>query len=207
MWPWQKRSPFTSLDLPHKCFISHSYKDAKAREKLLALLPGGVEPFIFPPVVVPPEEMVSNDLIAAILACDGEIYLEGGASESSFWVAFERDYALRAGKPVFGYEPKTNRLHPDISAPLRLPVFLSHSHRDNEQVKRIQKIMADERYFDTWIDTAEVWPGSTKFTIMSDDGLLDRLHDGGYVVLCWSQEAAESLWVDADMQRVLREYR
>ena len=103
MWPWRKRSLFEEIGLPQKCFISHSYKDAGARERLLAQLPKGVEPFVFPPIVVFPEEMVSNKLLDAINACSGLIYLQGGASTQSFWVALERDYALRQRKPVFRY--------------------------------------------------------------------------------------------------------
>src|SRR5262249_34660759 len=101
MWRWRRRSPFTDLGLPHKCFISHSLQDTDARGRMLAHLPKSVEPFIFPPITLPPDRMVSTELITAILESDGLIYLKGGVSASSFWVAFERDYAQRAGKEVF----------------------------------------------------------------------------------------------------------
>src|SRR5690242_12395462 len=101
MWPWQERPPVESLGLPKKCFISHSFKDAEPRQELLAQLPRDVEPFVFPPIVVQPDQMVSDKLLDAIRACDGLIYLQGGASAQSFWVALERDYALRVGKSVY----------------------------------------------------------------------------------------------------------
>src|SRR5215469_17039559 len=98
MWPRRRRSRFADLNLPKKVFISHAYKDAGARKRLLRLLPRGVESFVFPAINVPPEQMVSENLLDAITVCDGLIYLEGGHSEESFWVALERDYALRLGK-------------------------------------------------------------------------------------------------------------
>ena len=39
-------------ELPHKCFVSHSYQDEAARVALLATLPPSVEPFIFPAITV-----------------------------------------------------------------------------------------------------------------------------------------------------------
>ncbi|MCI0713350.1 MAG: hypothetical protein L0154_24555 [Chloroflexi bacterium] len=70
---------------------------------MLELLPSEVEPYIFPPINASPLEFVSNSLIGAVLACDGMIYLNEGFSERSFWVAFERDYALRSQKNVYAY--------------------------------------------------------------------------------------------------------
>ena len=90
-----------STQLPPKCFISHAYADGIARDSLIKSLPSGVEAVVFPPITVQPDQFVSNRLIESLLSCDGLIYLAGGASDSSFWVAFERDYALRAGKQVF----------------------------------------------------------------------------------------------------------
>src|SRR5487761_2296297 len=147
MWPWRRRSSIDKLGLPRRCFISHSYKDADAREQLLALLPKNVEPFIFPPIVMPPEQMVSANLIDAILASDGLIYLEGGHSAESFWVAFERDYALRAKKRVFAFKLPTGKIREDTSPPMDLPVFTcSPSHSEVEMVP-ITGLLT-QRYFD-----------------------------------------------------------
>jgi len=104
--------------LPAKCFISHAYADAAARDALIERLPSGVTPFVFPSITVKPEEFVSDPLIDAVINCDGLIYLRGGASDRSFWVALERDYALRAGKKVFAFDMATGELTRDTGSPL-----------------------------------------------------------------------------------------
>lgn len=71
---------------PGKYFISHSYRDATVRDAMLHKLPEGVIPYIFPPIDVTPMEFVSNSLIGAILACDGMIYMNEGASARSLSV-------------------------------------------------------------------------------------------------------------------------
>lgn len=96
--------------LPAKCFISHAYADAAVRDALIERLPSGVTPFVFLPITVEPEAFVSDPLIDAVLDCDGMIYLRGGASDRSFWVALERDYALRVGKKVFAFDSATGEL-------------------------------------------------------------------------------------------------
>jgi hypothetical protein len=146
--------------LPRKCFVSHSYKDAETCERLLAKLPENVEPLLFPPIMVHPEELVSNDLISAILNCDGLIYLDGGNSARSFWVAFERDNAIRTGKLVFAANPDTLTVRPHTSAALDLPVFASHSHRDYDRIRRILDFMRHERFFDVWVDKQDLQSGS-----------------------------------------------
>ena len=194
MWPWRRRSTFESLHLPKKVFISHSYKDSEVRKQLLQFLPKNVEPYIFPPIVVSPEQMVSNNLIDAILACDGLIYLQGGSSSQSFWVAFERDYALRAGRPVFAYEPTTQTLCRDVSSPLELRAVISYSRRNRERILHTFKIMAEERFFDTWFDN-NIMEHGAKWVEGLGDAITQRLEAGGYAVAFWSAEAAQSRWV------------
>jgi hypothetical protein len=53
--------------LPAKCFISHAYADAVARDALIKRLPAGVTPFVFPPITFRPDEFVSEPLIEAEL--------------------------------------------------------------------------------------------------------------------------------------------
>jgi hypothetical protein len=67
--------------LPVNCFISHSYADAAVRDRLLGALPPELQPRVFPPKTVSPDEFVSNSLIQAILDSEGLIYLRGGASD------------------------------------------------------------------------------------------------------------------------------
>lgn len=65
------------VTLPRKCFISHAYLDAEVRDRLIATFPPHVEPFVFPPITVSPDRLVSTPLIEALLGCDGVIYLRG----------------------------------------------------------------------------------------------------------------------------------
>lgn len=117
-----------------KYFVSHSYKDAAVRDGFLKTLPPQVTPYIFPPISVSPLEFVSSTLIGAILACDALIYLKEGFSSRSFWVAFERDYALRTGKPVFFYTPSTDTLSEHRDPPLDLAIFPSFSRPQTKDV-------------------------------------------------------------------------
>jgi hypothetical protein len=64
-------SGLVNMSLPEKCFISHSYADAVARERLISSLPDGISPFVFPPIQAKPHEFVSKPLIEAILGCEG----------------------------------------------------------------------------------------------------------------------------------------
>jgi hypothetical protein len=101
--------------LPARCFISHSYKDLQARQRLLDSLPSTVQPVIFPAIEALSEKMLRYELIRALEQCDGLIYLEGGYSDTSIWVAFERDYARRAGKPVFAFDTLSGQLRADVT--------------------------------------------------------------------------------------------
>jgi hypothetical protein len=88
---------------PGRAFISYSYQDAAALTLLKSLLPRAVQPEPFPPIVVSPEEMVSNDLLEAIRRCRSLIYIDTPASRRSPWVTLERDYARRTGMPVYAF--------------------------------------------------------------------------------------------------------
>jgi hypothetical protein len=135
---------------PGKYFISHSYKDAEVRDHMLTLLPEDIEPFIFPPITVTPQEFVSSSLIQGILDCNGMIVFNEGSSAKSFWVAFERDYALRSNKNVFMYTPSENRFEFYPQSPLDLAVFLSYASSTNDKtiVDNILNFMRSERFFD-----------------------------------------------------------
>ena len=69
-----------TIKMPKKCFISHSYKDTEYVNLLLKMLPHMVKPIIFPPINVTPDQMVSNNLVKAILDCEGLVWLDGGFS-------------------------------------------------------------------------------------------------------------------------------
>jgi hypothetical protein len=184
--------------LPAKCFISHSYADAAARERLISMLPDSVSPFVFPPIQARPDEFVSTPLIEAILSCEGLIYLRGGASDESFWVAFERDYALRSGKAVFWYDISTSELSPCTDRALDLAVFPSYNHADGARVRQICQFLDKERNFDVWLDVEDIRPGSL-WTEEIQTGLAARLNRGGYVTVFWSDKARRSDCIEKEI--------
>jgi TIR domain len=189
-----------NVRLPKKCFISHAYADARACDRLIASLPSGIDARIFPPITVSPDQFVSNQLIQSLIECDGLIYLKGGASARSFWVAFERDYALRAGKQVFSADVDTCELARHSGGPLDLATFASYHRQDLPRVREIANFLKDERHFDLWLDVEDLQVGARwEETIRSS--LEDQLHRGGYVVVFWSRAAHSSQWVQAEIQR------
>lgn len=185
--------------LPAKCFISHAYADAAARDALLKRLPTGITPFVFPPITVRPEEFVSDPLIDAVLACDGLVYLRGGASDRSFWVALERDYALRSGKKVFAFDAATGELTRDPGGPLDLAAFASYQRRDAGQVRQIADFLKQKRHFDMWLDVADLSAGGDWQKEISSS-LSSRLARGGYAVIFWSRSAGNSEWVKHEIE-------
>jgi hypothetical protein len=91
-------------------FIAHAYEDKETRQFLLDSLPAWIEPLVFDPITVTPDEHVSDHLIAAIRDADGLIYLESPISMAAFWPAFERRFATRIGKTVLAFLPSERRL-------------------------------------------------------------------------------------------------
>ena len=191
------------VTLPKKCFISHSYVDAAVRDRLIATLPAGAQPIIFPPITVEPNQFVSNTLIRAILECDGLIYLNGGYSERSFWVAFERDYALRLGKQVFSADAKTLEIVPHSGRPLDLVAFASYQRQDAAQVREIADFLNRERHFDLWLDIQNLQAG-VDFAKEIEHSLEDRLNRGGYAVVFWSGNSSRSEYVNAEIEHAAK---
>lgn len=185
--------------LPTKCFMSCAYADAAARDQLIRRLPRNVEVVLFPPITVKPDQFVSDRLIGSLLDCDGLIYLRGGKSAQSFWVAFERDYALRAGKQVLAADPVTLDVVRDTGAPLDLAAFASYHRDDAPRVREIADYLIRERYFDFWLDVAGLKAGDDWQKEISES-LADRLKRGGYAVVFWSRIASESLWVRREIE-------
>lgn len=182
---------------PGKYFISHSYKDAAVRDSFLKTLPPQVTPYIFPPISVSPLEFVSSTLIGAILACDGMIYLNEGASAKSFWVAFERDYAVRIGKRVYGYTPSNQSIYLHEAPAMDLAVFASFAHRERPQIMPILDFMRKRRHFDVWIDTEQIRP-SEMWVNKLEQGISGTIERGGYVVSFWGQNVSEWMAREAE---------
>jgi hypothetical protein len=192
-----------TTQLPPKCFISHAYADAIARDGLIKSLPSSVEAVVFPPITVQPDQFVSNRLIESLLSCDGLIYLTGGASDRSFWVAFERDYALRAGKPVFSADVHTLKITKHTGNALDLAVFASYHREDRSRVREVADFLNGKRYFDLWLDVQNLQVGAHWQEEISH-ALEDRLKRG-YVVAFWSRSASASQFIRAELQRAATE--
>ena len=113
--------------LPYgRCFVAHSYDDGPVIQTLRQLLGHRVQLEVFPPITVPPEAMVSDDLLAAIRSCDTLVLISSQRSDESGWVALERDYAKRIGLDVYSFDPSSCRVARDRSRALDLPVYASY---------------------------------------------------------------------------------
>lgn len=196
-------------DLPHgKCFVSHAYEDTPALENLRKHIGSQVNLFEFPPISVPPEQMVSNDLITAIRNSDSLIYIKGGASDNSPWVTLERNYALQSKMDVYYFETNDDSIGRDTSDPLDLPVYASYSHTDGARVRNLVDFMARERSFDIFIDEEMGAVSGVASDIVQelDGAIFTRLERGGYVVLFWSVAASKSEWVRFETERAYAKY-
>jgi TIR domain len=194
----------SAANRPKKWFISHKYGDSAVPD-MLGRIPHGIEPIVFPPIRVPPEKLISNNLIKAILACDGLIYPTGSVSDDSPWVALERDYALRAGKQVFKYDAVTQLIDQDTSLPMHLPAFPSYSSLEYKRVKAVLRFMREERYFAVPMDRRRLqagmlWPDELRRP------LVERLQAGGYAVVFLSRRGIMSEWVKAEYKSALDQF-
>ena len=162
-------------------FLSHSYRDTENKDLLLCALPPNVEPFFFPPITVTPDQMVSNDLILSILDCEAVVYIDGGLSAQSFWVAFERDFAKRAKLHVFEFNPVMTMISPYESPPLHLPVFPSYTSRDRSRVDRIfWPACGTSGSLISSFDREDLQPGA-QWAEELGHAMSSRLRAGGYV--------------------------
>jgi hypothetical protein len=116
------------------------------------------------------------------------MYLQGGASARSFWVALERDYALRQSKPVFAFNSSTGTLKRDVTAAMDMKVFVSIDYRTSAPYWRVIEMLR-ERYVDVHVHS---WD-TTGLADWHDDAYVPseirvRIEAGGYLVVLWSQE-------------------
>jgi hypothetical protein len=134
--------------LPGKCFLSHSYRDTAALASLQKFLPTHLERVIFPREDPQPQRAVSDGVVPKILECGALIYLTGGLSKDSDWVRFERDFALRAKKHVYSYDPVRKRLQRDNGEPVELRVQVLVSTEQETRTRTMLAWMRERRYFD-----------------------------------------------------------
>ncbi len=138
----------TAIKLPKKCFVSHSYRDDPVLASLRKILPPHVELTTFPWEGPDADQAVSNSIVPKILECDALIYLMGGFSKGSSWVRFERDFALRAKKRVFAYDPKRGHLLRDNDNPVELRVQVLVSPEQEKHARVMLQWMREQRHFD-----------------------------------------------------------
>jgi hypothetical protein len=134
--------------LPGKCFLSHSYQDAAALAALQEFLPAHVERVIFPREEPQANRAVSDGIVPRILECGTLIYLQGGRSRTSRWVRFERDFALRAKKHVYSFDPARSRLQRDNGEPVALRVQVLVSTEQEARTRTMLAWMREHRHFD-----------------------------------------------------------
>lgn len=181
------------IDIPKGTyFISHAYKDAEIRDQMIDKLPQGVESYIFPEIGPPPNELVSERMLAAVADHDGLIYLKRNKSALSAWVALERDYAIRIGKPVFAYDPKTERFEKHDGGPLDLQVYFSMAIEDqrDRSHKRILTFMQQKRYFTSLYREMNFTNDDFEAHLKKD--MIKRFNRGGVMVIFWSEHAPNS---------------
>jgi len=94
-----------------------------------------------------PHRAVSNGIVQEIRTAGSLIWLAGGASETSVWVNFERDYAARAGVPVFRFDPDASTLERDHRRPVDLTAELIVSANSFNRAVQLMKWLTAERSF------------------------------------------------------------
>lgn len=180
---------------PARYFVSHSYRDEAARALLVSLLPKRVRPFIFQPIDVTPDQRVSDDLIAAVNRSHGLVYLKGGASAESFWVAFERRMALRAGKPIVAFDPETGAFSKPALKLIDPPcafVWNGFGTGDSDVVHGVAQWLLGKRGLDlSAARDRKRTPAGALDLKDSAYSLNDKMRAGGVIVLFLSVEALE----------------
>jgi len=187
-----------------RCFVSFAYEDEPVLDQLRERLDRHAQLLVFPPIHVSPEKMVSNKLLRTIRRCDSLIYLIGGQSSTSPWVALERDYALRIGIDVYYFNQQNGTIKRDTTAPLDLPVFASYSRSDYKRVKDLLDFMRRKRSFDIFMD--KDIDGSSEIAATLGNAISSRLERGGYLALFWLYESSNSIYVKEEMQFVFSQF-
>lgn len=193
------------MDTPRgRAFVSYSYDDEDRLKELQACVPPETRLAPFPPIDMPPDQMVSERLIREIRASDCLIYLDTQHSRASRWVTMEIDYARRNHLPVFRYSLE-GALTLDARSPLQLPVFPSFSHQDDSRVLKILRYMREEHGFDLWLDGEDLSIDKDMNEAL-DSALQTRLSHGGYTLLFLSRGSVSSEWCASEVERTIKTY-
>jgi hypothetical protein len=55
------------------------------------------------------------------------------------------------------------------------------------------------------LDTEQIKPG-VAFARVIEEGIMTRIERGGYIVLFWSNSAADSIWVEKELKEASKKY-
>lgn len=206
MWRYIKNNTRKNKHFPFgKCFVSFAYEDFHYIDKIKSILEGYANLFIFPPIKVTPEQMVSNYLLSSIRQSESLIYLFGANSNKSPWVALERDYALRSKLEVYSFNVDTEEILRDNSKPLNLPIFPSYSRSDIYRIDKLLKFMEKKRYFDLFKDSMNL-KASVDLGKNIEIEIFNRLKLGGYIVPFLSRNSIESKWVELEVKMAIERF-
>jgi hypothetical protein len=187
------------VGFPKKCFITHSHKDEDALELLKKKLRNrGVESESYPPIKVPPEKLRCNPYIETILRYPALIYIKGGHSNLSFWVAFARDFALRAGKLVFSFDPVTLKIEKSRLKQLQLPIFPSYLSKDARKLQGLFKHL-ENRYIDLFAWQKSHIPPSE----INPESIVASVSNGGYCVIFFTSKTVKSKMMSSEVKYAL----
>lgn len=174
-------------------FISHAYNDDEALQRLLGcVLPNEADPIVFPAIQVRPTERVSDELMQSIRSCDGLVYLNTKQSKDSFWVLFERNYALRLGKPVYAFNPRRRLFRQDRAAHVDPIVAVNWNNwivRDAGIVRDVALHLNDLHKFDIRGDKYKLLDNEQRQMVDSIDGVEQKMKNGGVGLLFMSNDA------------------
>lgn len=174
---------------PGRCFISHCYGDAAVLASCLKRkMPGGLEPFVFPAIDVTPDQAISDELIAAITACEGFVYLDSEASRGSFWVGFERNVAARLEKPVHAYHPRRplfafSRDRRPVADPIVSVLVNLVVQEDLERLQVVRREIWDRHRYEIRGDKWRRIDNDARQMLDSIEGIRDKYAAGGVTLL------------------------
>jgi hypothetical protein len=167
------------INFSKKYFVTHSHNDEEAYALLIKKLRNrGMEPFEFPPIKSHPENMDCTSLIEAILDHIALVYIQNEYSDHTFWVAFQRDYALRAHKQVYSFDPVAFKIDKSRVPPLKLPIFPSYYSLDKDRLHDLFTFMRN-RHID--LNSLITIPDSSKKSFTESFNAVVR--NGGYYLI------------------------
>jgi hypothetical protein len=134
--------------LPDGTFVSYSYKDTAGLRALLAVLPRHPRVRVFEAVTVSPTEYVSTPLIEAVRAAPALVCIRSQPQQASPWVAFECEMAIRAGKPVYVFDPSNGSLREHRGGPSVISVHDVSSIDEMPAARSISRWLAENRGFE-----------------------------------------------------------